>query len=295
MTGARSRLALPRAAALSGALAALMACSAPPEQAEAPPAAELSPAPASRWPADYAAMRTAAHGFAADIVAAEAERMASAAAGGFADPQQFDTFDCSEPDAEPVELPAAEQQKILLAHQAVVLEARLKAAGYSPDVWQGSVDQLQSQILALLDGPVPAYGEPAHEAFEAQIGNLWQQATAAMELNRQTLQPEAPPIMREGGCGAAETPFRLVADPPGGRVWLATRFAFQTCQALGKPGWDRAECRWTEMAPDRAAYLSGNYMVQAEWPDGRSLKSSQKFQGGAESGEEPVTVAIRPG
>jgi hypothetical protein len=275
----------------------LAACSPQPaaDTSEPQPAAET--VGVTPWPADYAAMRAGAAGWAADEVSAEQKAAAQSTANGFDQPGQFDIYSCAEPDFEPGEIDARTSRLAALAHEAVLLEARLKAAGYDPAIWGAALATLQTESLKLFDGQVPEWGTPEGDALDARLAALREQAVATMELQRQTVQPSAPTIISEGGCGAAETPFLVKADPPGGRVWLTTRFTFQTCQAMGKPAWDTAQCRWTELAPDREEYLSGNYMVQARWPDGRSLRSSQRFQGDMADLEssDPVTVTIRPG
>lgn len=288
-------------AAMALAAALLAACSADtpgndpvsdPSPAEPPlqNAAAISP-----WPADYAAMRIAAAGWAKDQQASEADAMASSALDA-PPPQSFDLFSCSEPDREPGAVDPRTAELAALAHRIVLMETRLKAAGYSPDVWDEPLITLQTEALKRLQGDVPAWGAPGHDALEEQLNGLLQQAAATMELRRSTIQPEQLPIILEGGCGAFESPFLVRADPPDGRVWVATRFTFQTCQALGKPAWDTSQCRWTEMVSDRPTYLSGTYMVQARWPDGRTLRTSQRFQPDPERGEdEAVPVTVRPG
>ena len=280
----------------------LCACSAgaPSEPPPADPAAggagpqpASGKAPTSDLPPEYTAMRTAAAGWAADQVEAEAR---SAAQYSGPPPDSFDLYSCAEPDKEPDKVDARTRELSDLAHTSILSEARQKAAGYSPDIWAEALRTEEREALRLLADPVPEWGTPEHDALLEQLTGLRNQAAATMELRRQTLQPELPPIISEGGCGAFETPFLVRAEPPGGRVWLTTRFTFQTCQALGKPAWDTSQCRWTEMVPDRPTYLSGTYMVQARWPDGRTLRSSQRFQPDPEAdAETAVPVTVRPG
>ena len=291
-----------QATALALAAGLLAACSADPQPPETAVVddAQVASLPAAAaidsWPADYAAMRQAAAGWAADQVEAEAQAAARSRAEGYPDDPQFDMFSCAVPDAEPGEVDPRTRQLADLAHASVLLEARLKAAGYSEDIWATALETRQREALKLLEGEVPAWGAPGHDELLAALGGLQNQAAATLELRRQTLQPELPPIISEGGCGAFETPFLVRADPPDGRVWVTTRFTFQTCQALGKSAWDVNQCRWTEVQPDRPAQLSGTYMVQARWPDGRTLRSSQRFQPDPNLGEEDVVpVTIRPG
>ena len=291
-----------QATALALAASLVAACSTdtpaadPASDTSEPQAAPAETVVANPWPADYAAMRKATTGWAADQLAAEAEAVARATDAEAPTDQPFDLFSCAEADEELSEVDPRTEQLSDLAHKSVLMEARLKAAGYSEDVWAEALETLQRESLKLLEGPIPAWGAPGHAKLDEGLNGLLHQAAATMELRRQTLQPEQPAIILEGGCGAFETPFLVRADPPGGRIWLTTRFTFQTCQALGKPAWDTSQCRWTEMQPDRPSYLSGTYMVQAKWPDGRSLKSSQRFQPDPNLGEdESVPITVRPG
>lgn len=289
-----STLAL-AACLLAGCSAGAPAGDSPADTSE-PETAPVETVTVEQWPADYAAMRTAAAGWAGEQVEAEASAASRAQAADAPDAETFDIFSCTEPDTDPGEVDPRTSQLAQLAHRAVLLEARLKAAGYSEDVWADALADYQREALKLLAGDVPAWGAPGYDALEQALGGHFAKAAATLELRRQTLQPELPTIINEGGCGAFETPFLVRADPPGGRVWLTTRFTFQTCQALGKSAWDTAQCRWTEVQPERPMELSGTYMVQARWPDGRTLRSSQRFQGDPGSGDgEPVAVAIRPG
>jgi hypothetical protein len=272
----------------------LAACSAQPDpEAEQPPPKAQAPAQPMSV---FAAMRQGAAGWAADEVRAEQDSLARTLEQGYQPAEAFDLFSCSEPDAELGEVDRRTRALARLAHRIVLMEARLKAVGYGPGIWQEAVASLEAQSLGLLEQGVPEWGTPAGDAQEEALAGLMRQAAATMELRRQALQPETPPIINEGGCGAFETPFIVKADPPDGRIWLTTRFAFQTCQAQGKPAWDLAQCRWTEATGDRPLELAGNYMVQARWPDGRTLRSAQRFQSDpASDSEEPVTIAIRPG
>lgn len=288
-----------QATALALAASLLVACSADaPAPDEASDTSEPQEAPAettiaSPWAPDYAAMRTAAAGWAADQIATEAQ-----AAARYEGPatEFFDLVSCAEPDLEPAEQDQRTRLQAGIAHDAVLAEARLKAAGYSADVWADALVTQQRAALDLLATDLPPPNSEGQMALFDRLNGLQAQAAATMELRRQTLQPELPPIISEGGCGAFETPFLVRADPPGGRIWLTTRFTFQTCQALGKSAWDTSQCRWTEVQPDRPMELSGTYMVQAKWPDGRTLKSSQRFQPNPNLGEdESVPVTIRPG
>lgn len=256
-------------------------------------------APAPAFPEDYAAMRQAADIFARDLT--ERDRLtllqdASVGEGGA--PPVFDLFSCVEPDLEPASLEPREAALAGLAHEAAVLEARLRAAGYRPDVWADPLRHWESDRVAEIgDGPVPAFGEPGHDALEARAEALHIRLAESLENRRATLQPEAPPIVREGGCGAGELPFLVRTEPAGGKVWLATRFSFDVCRVRGRNPWSLDECRWTEMDPDRPAWLSGNYMVQARWPDGRASRGARRMEGpdGPIDIDAPLPVIVRPG
>jgi hypothetical protein len=247
---------------------------------------------ASPFPADYAAMREGARAWAADMVKPELDGRGLPGDTGYA--PYFDTMSCAEPDAEAVEVSARDQQLAALAHEAVLLEARLQAYGYLPGVWQGPVAEWERASLAILStSDVPRYEDPAYEGFEARLSALGDKLAVELEIARAREQPDALPIKREGGCGAAEAPVFVKADPPGGRIWVTTRFTFDVCKARKLDPWDREACRWAEMAPDREAWLSGNYMVQGEWPDGATTRTSRRIE--TDDPDNPGLVTIRPG
>jgi hypothetical protein len=116
----------------------------------------------------------------------------------------------------------------------------------------------------------------------------------ALEQQRASVQPAAPPIAFGGDCGAGETPFIVTTDPAGGRVWLTTKFSFDLCGVRRRDPWDVGQCRWTELSPSQESYLSGRYVYQASWPDGASGRGVRAFDG-AGIGDGAEIVRIRPG
>jgi hypothetical protein len=275
----------------------LAACSAAPEPApeDVTQTEATTPAPppeASPFPADYAALREGARAFAAET--AEAEQRGRALAGENGYSPWFDTLDCTIPDIEPFERAPRDIRLEALAHEATVIEARLRGFGYVPEIWHEPLRRWERAALAIVSTEtVPAFGDPGYDSFEQRLSALHEQFTAEIEANRARLQPDALPIRREGGCGAAESPVIVKADPPGGRIWITTRFTFDVCRAKRLDPWDLNTCRWAEMDPDSEAWLSGTYMVQGKWPGGASVRTNRKIT--SEDPDQSVTVTIRPG
>ncbi len=276
----------------------LAACSASPDSTPNDEAAETADASLSNeaeafsYPIEYAALRDGARSFAAEVAGAETNDTYETADGGYSN--YFDTLSCDEPDAEPATLPARDIQLESLAHDAMVLEARLKARGYLPEVWQEPVHRWQISALEIIDAnEVPEYGAPGYDAFETNLITLQDELTSQLESNRARLQPSSLPIKREGGCGAAESPVFVTAEPPDGRIWIITRFAFDVCKARKLDAWDLNACRWAEVEPQREAWLSGTYMVQGKWPDGSSVRTNRRIE--AEDPDNPTTITIRAG
>lgn len=268
----------------------LAACS--PEAAPPAPETAATQTSASPYPADYAALREGARSFAADVSKAEQQGRAMPGDTGYG--PYFDTLDCTLPDAEPIERSPQEARLETLAHDAMVLETRLQAYGYAPEVWQEPVQRWQLAALPLVSAPdVPAFEDPRADSFDQQLSSLHESLTAELEANRQRLQPDSLPIRREGGCGAAEAPVLVKADPPDGRIWLTTRFTFDVCRAKKLDPWDRNACRWAEMDPTREAFLSGTYMVQGKWPNGASVRTNRQIV--SDDPEQAITLTIRPG
>lgn len=244
------------------------------------------------FPPEYAAMREGARAFAADI--ARDEQRGRAMAGNDGVDPWFDTLDCAPPDIEPIKRSQRQLQVEALAHEAMVLEARLRAFGYAPGISSEPLRRYQLAALQVINsGKVPSFGQPGYDSFEKRLSSLHVQLSAELEANRRRLQPRSLPIRREGGCGAAESPVIIKADPPGGRIWVITRFSFDVCRAKKLDPWNIEACRWAEMDPRQEAWLSGTYMVQGKWPNGASVRTNRRIVG--DDPDESITVTIRPG
>jgi hypothetical protein len=114
---------------------------------------------------------------------------------------------------------------------------------------------------------------------------------AEVEAQRQALQPDAPPIVAEGGCGAGETPHRFELQPADGEARVIRAFSFDLCAARRLNPWDTERCRgWVAVRDGGSLALSGTYRVQARWPDGRSLRTDVTAQGFGEDAP-PVRLA----
>lgn len=211
----------------------------------------------------------------------------------------FDVIDCEEEfrSVEPQPLPMKEAERETLARRAVLLERGLLAAGYRSDVIAGPLRAYEERALTRIEQAIAPAPDTAPDAWSSDGGDA-DMAELARELdaNRQRLQPGQPPIRAEGGCGAAEQPVLVRSAPAGAKMWLATRFGFAVCRVRRIDAWDRSQCpRWSEVDPDRPAALSGSYMYQARWPDGRTARGNRTVDGaaGIEDGS-PAVVTIRP-
>lgn len=118
--------------------------------------------------------------------------------------------------------------------------------------------------------------------------------TKDMEKRRLRFQPSAAAIRLGGGCGAGEMPYLVQTDPKGGRVWLATKFSFDLCGARQLDQWSVEKCRWTEVDPNQEVYLSGRYVYQSRWPNGKKGRGIRVFSGFYNAdGQTPSVVKIR--
>jgi hypothetical protein len=274
----------------------------------AEPVDAAGPAPS---PASYADLKRAAE-MSAEPIATPPGKLLFAGDPETDDAPYFDVVDCNEEFAsvDLGDVPADIRSRELLARRVVRLKQVLAHIGLRPKVFAAPLQLYEQRMIAFLDGesgqppdvsamPYP----PEPQDFTDPAGRnhleLWQLARQ-IEANRQRLQPDAPRIAAEGGCGAGEGDFRIRTQPEAGRVWLITRFAFNLCRARRIDPWNRDRChRWTEVAADMAVPLSGSYMYQARWPDGGSGRGSRSFDGvaaalAAADDKPPPTITIRP-
>jgi hypothetical protein len=222
----------------------------------------------------------------------------------------FDVIDCAEAyrSVEPREIAPDQEGRERLARRVVMLERGLKDAGYGEAVTAAPLREYQMRMLAVIAGKavpaeptLPAYfyewfGDEARSPAERPTRELVHLAQA-LDDQRQRVNPDLPPIEARGECGAGEQPFLIRSAPVGAKVWLATRFAYNLCTVRRIDGWDRDRCRrWSEMDPAVPAALSGTYMYQARWPDGRMARGNRTLDGLNTVGEDgvPVVVTIRP-
>ena len=211
----------------------------------------------------------------------------------FPDADSFDVYDCSfgsrarEAGAEAGGKPGLQEAALGFAE----MESSLRKAGYSEAVTRDPLAAFEAELLAQA-GSAPSSGGDSNgaDAVSATFGVL----AGRLEANRSRLQPEAPPIVSEGGCGAGEVATRFVASPPNGRIWLASKFSYNVCRVQGLDPWDRGRCqRWTEANQDQADFLSGRYVYQAEWPDGHVERGERTVAAASEDDEAQVITVRR--
>lgn len=273
-------------------LALPAACGQPPapQEADSEPAAL---AQGSAYPPDYAAMREAAAEVARGYTHSAVTVLQSPAPDGTL--PTFDIMDCPSYDEEPGDIAPADDELENLARQVAILDAALRAQGYRPELFAEPLARYEQAALALIrTSTITEIGTPQRDTFDGELEALLRALGAELEDRRARMQPESLPIIVEGGCGLSEAPTLVKADPPDGRVWIITRFAFDVCKAKKLDAWQVDGCRWTEMSPDREAWLSGNYMVQARWPDGRTHRGSHRLERSVES-ETAIPFTVRPG
>jgi hypothetical protein len=130
-----------------------------------------------------------------------------------------------------------------------------------------------------------------YDKWEERDWQLKEQLAAALEQRRQRLAPAAAKVAIGGECGAGEQPYIVKTQPVDGRLWMTTKFSFDLCRARKQDPWDLTSCRWTELAPDKEAYLSGRYVYLAKWRNGAARRGVRAFDG-AMNAEGPVQVVI---
>ena len=252
------------------------------------------------YPADYQVLKAPAeeqvHAYSARSVR-EGETMADGTSA-----EIFDLIDCDPGSGvtEIVEIEPHQREQERLALRVASLSADLARAGYAADVYRRPVAHYEHEMLAAIAAMELRGGnefeDTAQNALADREQALLKQAASEIDAARAVRQPNLPPVRAEGGCGASEEPFLIHTAPTGGRVWLATKFAFDVCRARRLDPWDRQACRWKEVDPENEAYLSGTYVYQAEWPGGAKGRGTRTLDGkGVNDDEKPTIVTVRPG
>lgn len=194
------------------------------------------------------------------------------------------------------------------AQRFVVLRMRLVRAGYSQEVIDEVLDSYANRQLAILDGePVQEleeFGEfewDLHgDSLRRLAGSEYDLLALMLDQRRRVFQPDMPHIVADGGCGAFEHVYEVRPEPRRGRIWLITSFSFNLCRVMEVDPWNLEDCnRWAEVSPDVPAYLSGRYVYQARWLDGRSGRGVRVLENwveypSSESDASVMVVTIRP-
>ena len=262
------------------------------------PAAE---APADDYPPGYAEMKAAAKIFAAENFGAFVrEPMYDDTTGE--ERVHYQVEDCQAPfeNVELAELLETDYWRELLAREIAKHDHYLSQL-YGRQVFEEPLRAYEQAALKRIDAmPAPPankddFDSPESQKYQAWEAGQWELKTGlanAIEERRKRLEPGAIPTGPGGGCGAGEQPYLVKTDPPGGRVWLTTKFSFDLCRAKRLDQWDLKSCRWTELAPDDVEYLSGRYVYQAQWGGGQSKRGIRMFDGGGDGSGETATVTI---
>ncbi|MBA3811561.1 MAG: hypothetical protein H0X27_07965 [Caulobacteraceae bacterium] len=253
--------------------------------AVSPPAAPAALPDNAGYPPDYAAFKAAAAEF------AKGETHLIQVDGEPGEARHFDLMDCAEADR--VKEPAGQAASPLetLARRVALLQRSLLTAGYPPELFETALRDYERRELAYWAAAAPTELEVPDQSGDRYARALTRLASD-IEAARQTRRPDLPAIIVEGGCGAAESPAVIRSDPPGGRVWVITKFAFDVCKASRRDPWDRETCaRWSEMDPGRPAELSGNYAYQARWPDGSTGRGTRRIE--QAPGDTPAVYLVR--
>lgn len=173
---------------------------------------------------------------------------------------------------------------------------------YSPAVYQEPLrDYERKSIKHLSKAPPPPKGDdvesPEYQRYSewaSQGEKLMEALAVELEKRRQRLEPNSIPVSVGGGCGAGEVAYLVKTEPADGRLWITTKFSFDLCRARKLDPWNTGACRWTELSPTEPAYLSGRYVYQARWRNGKRQSGIRSFDGllDAEKGDE-IHVVIK--
>ncbi|MEH3108347.1 MAG: hypothetical protein PGN09_14055 [Sphingomonas fennica] len=261
------------------ALAALAACDrgtpADPPPAAPPAARPVATAP---HPGDYTLYRAVATDLAARGRLGLADHLTESWEGGATAPRPiFDAAQCVPLDILPEErLGAREAALQQAAARAARLEHELQRAGYDRAVYAAPLDAF----------------ERAAAAPGADLDALADAFARAAEPRRRARQPDRPPIVYEGGCGAGESDVPFAISPADGEARLIRVFSFAVCAKRRTDPWDATRCPgWIGVRDGGRLPLSGTYAVQVRWPDGRGWRGDVTAQGFDET-EDPAPIRL---
>ncbi len=214
----------------------------------------------------------------------------------------FDVFDCGDKGGyELADMSDHQRELEEIALDIANLEYNLAASGYEKEVYEGPLEKYEKRAIYIWKMGESSIPDPL--LFFPEIypqdrrGNELRYLAAELEGRRAALQPNKPKIVADGGCGAGEKPYIFKSEPSGARIWFATKFSYYLCQAKNIDPWDIEKCqRWRENESAIPNELSGSYVYQVKWPDGRMIKGDKTLDPFSDEDDDSkaITITFRP-
>ncbi|QJB70248.1 hypothetical protein [Parasphingorhabdus halotolerans] len=158
-----------------------------------------------------------------------------------------------------------------LATYSEITRSFLNRLGYSNQVINQPLEgYIQSMLKEMRDSNGAYLGTETRDQYQQKLAET-------MNILRLEYQPDMPQIIWEGGCGAFDEPFDIVFKPDNGVGWIIGKFDFELCRFRKQDPWNvNGNCRgWEEISDGDRMRLSGNYIYQASWPNGKKRKGTK--------------------
>jgi hypothetical protein len=186
----------------------------------------------------------------------------------------------------------------MLADNANGYERQFLASGYSREVFAAPLLDYERRLIQLILqtplGPTDAdaYLRDAYQRLDAAEAEITAALAKAVEARRARLQPDQPPVLNEGECGAGESSVLIRPRPAGGRIWIIRVHSFYRCALRTRTPWNLDSCRWQETNARVPIQVSGRYFYQAQWPNRPPTRGNQTFEYNEGDGEGAIPVVI---
>jgi hypothetical protein len=170
--------------------------------------------------------------------------------------------------------------------------------GYDKEIYDEELQKFELQMITFIEQTAKAGIQTDEAGFmihEEKFNEMIPAIAERIEARRQTIQPDKPPLVSEGGCGDGESPTLVNITPKGARLWLIEDFDFKVCTMRFADPWNRDRCsRWWEVNTAEPTYLSGTYRYQALWPGSQATRGQTQVQPGKKEGNPAVIKISQP-
>jgi hypothetical protein len=160
-----------------------------------------------------------------------------------------------------------------VANYVGIWESDLPKVGYPERAWRPWVSSYEAAAIATVE----RYGAAAfYDKADSALPSL--NGLKRVLMRYRATHPKALMIINEGGCGAGETPVKVVTVPAATQVSIIPTFFFELCRVQRIDPNDVNRCaHWREVVDGEVTPVSGDYHYVARWHDGAVRKGTLSF------------------